>query len=207
MALRRLLLLLTLLPLMTHAAPANSKKTKVSVYYESLSPKSKAFFTEQLYPVWLDLKEYIAVDLYVYGRTTERVDATGYKFECIHGPEECVGNVMMMCAKINIPTVEQYMGFSNCIMDEFKGAAKSMDCATQFAIDHTPIEQCASTFVGQHLLHQTGLKQQTLSPALESAPWILINDVFTEEQMMAAREDLRKVVCAVNKEVPATKCN
>ena len=57
-----------------HSLPQKSKKTKVSVYYESLSPKSKAFFTEQLYPVWLDLKEYIAVDLYVYGRTTVRVE-------------------------------------------------------------------------------------------------------------------------------------
>ena len=46
----------------------------------------------------------------------------GFNFECIHGPAECVGNNMMMCAKMIIPTVEQYMGFSNCIMEKFEGA-------------------------------------------------------------------------------------
>ncbi|KAG0723608.1 Gamma-interferon-inducible lysosomal thiol reductase [Chionoecetes opilio] len=129
------LLCLALLPLVL-GAPAAITKTKVSVYYESLSPKSQDFFTKQLYPVWLDLKDYIAVDLYVHGRTQvsrrhggstgRKATETGvYNFECMHGLGECVGNIMMMCAKHNIPTVEQYMGYSNCIMEKFRGAAES----------------------------------------------------------------------------------
>lgn len=51
----------------------------------------------------------------------ETVESTGYSFSCIHGAEECTGNIMMMCAKYNIPTVEQYMSFSHCIMDRFQG--------------------------------------------------------------------------------------
>ncbi|KAG0723609.1 GILT-like protein C02D5.2 [Chionoecetes opilio] len=124
----------------------------------------------------------------------------------MHGLGECVGNIMMMCAKHNIPTVEQYMGYSNCIMEKFRGAAESNACAAMYNVDYTPVSACVTSLAGQELLVQTGLKQQTLSPALASAPWILIDNVFTEEQMMAARADLRAVVCAANEAVPRNKC-
>ncbi|XP_050710152.1 gamma-interferon-inducible lysosomal thiol reductase-like [Eriocheir sinensis] len=200
----RHLLALALLPLVLGAAAP--KKTKVSVYYEALSPKSKAFFTTQLYPVWLELRDYIALDLYLYGRTQETVAANGYSFSCIHGAEECVGNIMMMCAKHNIPTVDQLMSFSNCIMDKFQGAAATAECAELSQVDYNRINECATTFEGQNLMHTTGVKQQSVSPDLSSAPWILINDVFSEEVMMAAREDLRAVVCAANENIPKNMC-
>ncbi|XP_037773983.1 gamma-interferon-inducible lysosomal thiol reductase-like [Penaeus monodon] len=178
----------------------------VSVYYESLCPDSRRFVVTQLYPVWQDLKEIMLLDVNSYGKSKDSPAGDGYTFECQHGPDECEGNMMLTCAKKH-SSEEQYMSFANCTMEELVGIAAGPRCAEVSGVNYTRVEDCFNSVEGQLLQHEVGVKQAELDPPLYYVPWILINEVFTEEQLNAAQEDLRKVVCDAYEDVKPEKCS
>ncbi|XP_047484318.1 gamma-interferon-inducible lysosomal thiol reductase-like [Penaeus chinensis] len=184
----------------------NANPVTVSVYYESLCPDSLRFVVTQLYPVWLDLKEIMLLDVNSYGKCKDSPAGDGYTFECQHGPDECEGNMMLTCAK-KYSSEEQYMSFANCTMAELVGTAAGARCAEVSGVNYTRVEDCFNSVEGQQLQHEVGAKQAELDPPLYYVPWILINDVFTEEQLDAAQEDLRKVVCDAYGDVKPEKCS
>ncbi|XP_071521691.1 gamma-interferon-inducible lysosomal thiol reductase-like [Panulirus ornatus] len=199
-------LLLTLVAFLPYSAEA-AEPVLVTVYYESLCPDSQRFITTQLYPVWIDLKDIMVLDVNAYGKSSDTSVGEGYTFECQHGPDECEGNMMLTCAKGYIPSEEQFMAFTNCVMTNFVGAAAGKQCAHEAGVDFANIENCYNTVEGQQLQHQVGLKQATLDPQLIYVPWILIDDVFSEEQLSAAQEDLRGVVCEAYQGQKPDLCN
>ncbi|XP_042892799.1 gamma-interferon-inducible lysosomal thiol reductase-like isoform X2 [Penaeus japonicus] len=178
----------------------------VSVYYESLCPDSQRFVVTQLYPVWQDLKDVMTLDVNSYGKSKDSPAGDGYTFECQHGPSECEGNMMLTCAK-RYSSEEQYMSFANCIMADLVGTAAGPKCAEESGVDYTRVEDCFNSVEGQQLQHEVGVKQEKLDPPLDYVPWILINEVFTEAQLDAAQEDLRKVVCDAYEGVKPEKCS
>ncbi|XP_063600328.1 gamma-interferon-inducible lysosomal thiol reductase-like [Penaeus indicus] len=178
----------------------------VSVYYESLCPDSQRFVVTQLYPVWLDLKEIMLLDVNSYGKCKDSPAGDGYSFECQHGPDECEGNMMLTCAK-KYSSEEQYMSFANCTMADLVGIAAGAKCAEVSGVNYTRVEDCFNSVEGQLLQHEVGVKQAELDPPLNYVPWILINDVFTEEQLDAAQNDLRKVVCDAYGDGKPEKCS
>ena len=52
-------------------------------------------------------------------------------------------------------------------------------CASSIGIDslYPMIDECAQGIEGQQLLHDVGVKQNLLSPALYWVPWVIINGV------------------------------
>lgn len=40
----------------------------------------------------------------------------GYDFTCQHGPNECIGNILLACAKKYIEDQETYVNFNICVM-------------------------------------------------------------------------------------------
>ena len=40
----------------------------------------------------------------------------GYLFDCQHGDDECIGNIMLACAKKYIVQQDDYVDFSLCVM-------------------------------------------------------------------------------------------
>lgn len=53
---------------------AAAEPVKVSVYYETLCPDSRNFFIGQLYPVYQDLKDIMALDVNAYGKASVSSD-------------------------------------------------------------------------------------------------------------------------------------
>ncbi|KAK3873595.1 hypothetical protein Pcinc_021400 [Petrolisthes cinctipes] len=199
---------LLLLALFIVPSAWSAEPVKVSVYYETLCPDSSRFFVNQLYPVWLDLKDIMTNDINCYGKANDTSVGDGYTFICQHGPDECEGNMMITCAKSYIPDEDKFMAFSNCIMDRFVGTAAGQECAQEAGVTNfSEIEICYTSVEGQQLLHQVGLLQEPLDPQIYYVPWILINDVFTSEQLDAAEIDLRKVVCDAYQGTPPAACS
>jgi len=167
----------------------------VSVYYEAKCPDSMRFVVHQLYPVWSELMDIIELDVNAYGKASDEPAGDGFTFKCQHGPVECEGNMMLTCAKEDIKDEGQFMTFTNCVMREFDGSAAGAKCAEEAGVSYTEIEDCFNSVRGQQLLHEVGVVQNQLDPTLNYVPWILINDVFTDDQLDAAQKDLKKVVC------------
>ncbi|XP_071521441.1 GILT-like protein 1 [Panulirus ornatus] len=185
-----LLLLLTLT-----AANPDAAKVKVTVYQESLCIDSRTFLLRQLYPLWTNLSDIIDLDFNSYGKSKEYVNGDDYSWTCQHGPEECLANVMLTCAKKYIEDECQLMDFNRCVMKKFTGTAAGPPCAIETGVEFQDIQTCYNSAEGRRLQHEVGVAQGALVPSLTDVPWILINDMFTEEQWDAAKKDLKKVVC------------
>ncbi|XP_064095764.1 gamma-interferon-inducible lysosomal thiol reductase-like [Macrobrachium nipponense] len=192
--------------LLSIGAVNGADPVKLSVFFETLCSDSQRFVVNQMYPVWQDLKDIVTMDVNIYGKIIETVQDEGYTFRCQHGPEECHGNMMLTCAKNYLPE-EQFLAFTNCVMETFLATKAEETCAEALGIDPTQIHNCWNSIEGQELLHSVGEVQRTLNPPLTYVPWILINDVYTDEQLAAAQEDLRTVICNAYTGEKPPQCN
>ncbi|CAL4108468.1 unnamed protein product [Meganyctiphanes norvegica] len=169
---------------------------RVTVFYECLCGDSHRFIDDQFYPTFTKLKDIMEVDTNAFGKANSTADSNGgYTFICQHGEFECQGNIMIGCAKKYIPDLDTFQDFNYCVMNSFYPPEEGKICADQLGVDFTPIDQCATSIEGQTLLHELGEKQAQLAPDLNYVPWIIINDVWTQEQQDAAEFGLLEVVC------------
>ncbi|KAG8198797.1 hypothetical protein JTE90_007101 [Oedothorax gibbosus] len=68
----------TLLP-MDPVLPVSPEKVKLDVYYETNCPDSMRFITRQLYPVYLEMKDAIDIQLVPFGKASETYDTVSKK--------------------------------------------------------------------------------------------------------------------------------
>ncbi|MCL4143308.1 UNVERIFIED_CONTAM: hypothetical protein GTU68_005540 [Idotea baltica] len=171
---------------------------KVTTFYESLCPDSIRFFTRQLEPTYNDLSDIMTVELHAYGKASDvqRPSGEGYIFTCQHGQEECYGNKVLGCGQQYITDHETYLDFAFCVMAADNPPSSGEACAAEVGVTYDPIVQCANSTEGENFLHDVGVIQSQLDPELYYVPWIIINDVFTEENLDAAQDDLKSLVCS-----------
>ena len=60
---------------------------------------------------------------------------------------------------------------------------------------YADIDQCANSEEGQNMLHDFGVKTKALDPPLNWVPWILVNDVYVEEDFQPLQDDFKGVLC------------
>jgi hypothetical protein len=65
--------------------------------------------------------------------------------DCKHGPEECLGNVIELCASSLYPDPKIYLGFTMCLTRDYEDIPqKSLveDCALEHGIDFSKLNEC-----------------------------------------------------------------
>ena len=66
--------------------------------------------------------------------------------ECMHGPEECMGNIIELCAAHLYPDPKLYLGFTMCLTRDYKeipDRALVQDCALEHGLDFKKLDECA----------------------------------------------------------------
>ncbi|XP_047478942.1 gamma-interferon-inducible lysosomal thiol reductase-like [Penaeus chinensis] len=167
---------------------------RVMVYLETLCPDSINFVVNQLVPARDSLTDIMAVNITAYGFASDQPSGDGYVFECQHGPGECKGNMIVVCAKKYLDH-ETYVDFTLCLMSGFYPPIEGEKCAERVEVEWQPIDNCSQSVEGEQLLHEAGLEQGLLDPRPDWMPWIILNDVFTQENQHDAQEDLIDLVC------------
>ncbi|XP_063597950.1 gamma-interferon-inducible lysosomal thiol reductase-like [Penaeus indicus] len=167
---------------------------RVMVYLETLCPDSINFVVNQLVPARDSLTDIMAVNITAYGFASDQPSGDGYVFECQHGPGECKGNMIVACAK-NYLNHEAYVDFTLCLMSGFYPPIEGEKCAERVEVEWQPIDNCSQSVQGERLLHEAGLEQGLLDPRPDWMPWIILDDVFTQENQHDAQEDLLELVC------------
>jgi hypothetical protein len=65
---------------------------------------------------------------------------------CKHGPEECMGNIIELCAADMYPDPKTYLGFTMCLTREYQDIPQRSlveDCALEHGIDFGKLNECA----------------------------------------------------------------
>ncbi|QPG94786.1 hypothetical protein C2857_006955 [Epichloe festucae Fl1] len=73
--------------------------------------------------------------------------------DCKHGPSECMGNIIELCAREVYPDPKINLGFIMCLTRDYShipNRALVEDCALEHAIDIKAINECATKDDGAH---------------------------------------------------------
>lgn len=71
----------------------------------------------------------------------------------MHGPGECLGNIIELCAAELYPDPKVHLGFTMCLTSEYSHIPEQpfvQQCALEHAIDFDRLNECVSRDNGQH---------------------------------------------------------
>jgi hypothetical protein len=64
----------------------------------------------------------------------------------MHGPEECMGNIVELCAANLYPDPKIYLGFTMCLTRDYQDIPQHdlmADCALEHGMDLAKLDECA----------------------------------------------------------------
>ncbi|GAM34841.1 hypothetical protein TCE0_015r02689 [Talaromyces pinophilus] len=126
------------------------KTVPLDVHIMSKCPDAKDCLQKLVLPAMERISDKVDFQLSFIGSTSD--------VECKHGPTECIGNMLMLCAA-NLPfttsqissiprtPVIRSLGFANCLIDDYPQIPSRglvQNCALEHGIDFEALNTCAS---------------------------------------------------------------
>ncbi|PKK19493.1 interferon, gamma-inducible protein 30 [Columba livia] len=156
----------------------------LSLFYESLCPACRAFLVQELFTAWLVLPDdVLSVTLVPYGNAQERNVSGKWRFQCQHGPEECLGNMIETCLMHEAKDFSTYFPVIFCL-ESGSSVTKNLEACLQVyapQLDSGRIAACVQGDVGAALMHRNAQLTEALDPPHQYVPWILVNGKHTNE--------------------------
>ncbi|KAK7753307.1 hypothetical protein SLS62_004826 [Diatrype stigma] len=118
----------------------------LEIHIMSKCPDAQYCLSELVVPSMVRTSDKVNFTLSYIGTPTENDG-----IECKHGPEECMGNIIELCAVNLYPDVKVYLGFTNCLTQDYPEIPDSElveECALEFGIDKEKLNECASRDTG-----------------------------------------------------------
>nr|XP_060640843.1 gamma-interferon-inducible lysosomal thiol reductase [Anolis sagrei ordinatus] len=188
--------------------PSVAPPVSVSLYYESLCPACRAFLVLQLFPTWLMLSHIMNITLVPYGNAQETKGPSRWQFECQHGQDECLGNMMETCLIDYFQDVSYAFPVIFC-MESSRNVTQNLPTCLNLYFPEASlanITSCIDGDLGNKLMHQNAQSTRSLNPPHQYVPWILINGKHTEELQSQAQDSLFRLVCDLYKGEPPIAC-
>lgn len=72
--------------------------------------------------------------------------------ECKHGPSECLGDMIELCAAQLYPLPQMYLGFTMCLTRDYEDIPQRSlieDCSLEHGMDFDKLNQCVSSDDGK----------------------------------------------------------
>ncbi|KAH6634497.1 hypothetical protein B0J18DRAFT_461661 [Chaetomium sp. MPI-SDFR-AT-0129] len=114
-----------------------------STYPNQTSNKDQDCLRDMVLPAMQKAYEKVNFTLSFIGTPTEQDDGV----KCKHGPEECLGNIIELCAQRLYPDPKTFLGFTMCLTRDYKHIPQRSlieDCALEHAIDFEKLNECAT---------------------------------------------------------------
>lgn len=167
------------------------------LYYESLCPDCQQFIVSQLYPTFTKVGAIMNLTLVPYGNANEKKQGSLWKFECQHGEQECIGNLLETCAiHVMSGNMVKVMPFINCMESSRHLPMKAAKtCAGKHGVPLDEVLNCYNSTEGNQLEHEMALRTDALRPPHQYVPWVVLNGVHTEKINKEAMENLLKLIC------------
>uniref|UniRef100_A0A8B9BBB9 Gamma-interferon-inducible lysosomal thiol reductase n=1 Tax=Anser brachyrhynchus TaxID=132585 RepID=A0A8B9BBB9_9AVES len=120
-----------------------------------------------------------------------------WQFQCQHGSEECLGNMIQACLMHEAENFTTYFPVIFC-MESGTSATKNLEACLQVyapQLDAGRIAACVQGDLGTALMHRNAQLTEALDPPHEYVPWIVINGKHTDELEEQAQRSLLRLVC------------
>lgn len=189
------------------------KKVPLGLYFESCCPYCQEYIVNSFGPAWRTkgFSDIADVLLVPWGHETFNKSAsTGqFSYECQHGPNECIGQRVEVCASM-VTSPTEYVDFiveletemyrqkcqnSTACCDPTQMAE---DIANRLDMDWQAIRECTRT---PQLADQAEMMAYTLTmaldPALTGVPWITLQGNSSDSIQDECSADTLKCVCNV----------
>ena len=215
-------LLHLLLPLLLLLAPSmgssiqvvsqDSAPVLVELFYESFCPGCRAFITTMLYPAFDKLKDtgIMEVRLWPYGNAHESQKPDGsWEFKCQHGKDECLGNLLEVCAMAHMNWDSNlYLPVISCMEGADSPVAAAKGCLSALSdIPYKAVKTCAWGAEGNALMHEVANRTDSLSPSHNYVPWVVVQGQHTDDLEREAMNDLVGMVCGLYQGAKPVQCN
>ncbi|NXA42426.1 GILT reductase, partial [Eudromia elegans] len=177
---------------------ARAPPVQLSLYYESLCPACRAFVVRQLLGTWLMLPpDMLDVTLVPYGNAQETNVNGTWHFECQHGPEECLGNMVEACLIHEAGNSSEALAAVACLEAgaSVSGNLDALPWGDPPRVPAARVAACAQGELGRRLLHRNAELTAALAPPHQYVPWILLGGKHTEELQGRAQVALLHLVC------------
>lgn len=171
---------------------------QVGLYYESLCPGCRQFLSLVLFPTWVMLSDIMTVNLVPYGNAVEKQVGQKYTYECQHGEEECLGNMIETCILNMTDMAFPILFCMESSSDVIKSAKECVDVYSP-KLSWDSIMSCVKGDTGNQLMHQNALETEGLKPQHQYVPWVTINGEHTEDLQQEAMSSLFNMVCRLYK--------
>lgn len=109
----------------------------------SKCPDAKDCLRDLVLPTMMRINEKVNFTLSYIGTPTDSNDGVA----CKHGPNECMGNIIELCAAHLYPDPKIYLGFVMCLTRDYKEIPQRElveDCALEHAVDFEELNDCAT---------------------------------------------------------------
>uniref|UniRef100_A0A8B9NLA5 Gamma-interferon-inducible lysosomal thiol reductase n=1 Tax=Accipiter nisus TaxID=211598 RepID=A0A8B9NLA5_9AVES len=171
---------------------------ELSLFYESLCPACRGFLVQELFTTWLLLpEEVLSITLVPYGNAEERNVSGKWHFQCQHGPEECLGNMIETCLMHEAKNFSTYFPVIFCL-ESGSSVTKNLEACLQVyapQLDGGRIAACVQGDAGAALMHRNAQLTEALDPPHQYVPWIVINGKHTDELQAQAEASLLGLIC------------
>jgi len=170
------------------------QKIRIDLYYESLCIYSKRFISENLKPIYEEIKDVIDIHYIPFGKCSSSNDNGNITFECQHHEPECKRNAFQLCALhfIGPENKDRQSELVFCTM----GFTYSYEtCAGRSNLNLTAIEECRDGSLGIQLqLAAEEVTKPVVYGKSGYVPTIVFNGVYDIADYNAAQENLSKLI-------------
>lgn len=119
------------------------EKIPLEIHVMSKCPDARDCLRELIVPTMVEISEKVNLTMSFIGSIDPDSDAVS----CKHGPAECLGNIILLCAAKVYPDPKLWLGFTNCMIADYPNIPKRdlvESCAMEHGLDFQKLNSCIS---------------------------------------------------------------
>ena len=121
----------------------NATKIPLEAHVMSKCPDAKDCLTKLVVPAMEKVQDKVDFKLSFIGTVDNKSDAV----KCKHGPAECLGNMIILCANKLYSEPKVFLGFANCLISDYAHVPEQglvEECAMEHGVDFDKVNDCIS---------------------------------------------------------------
>ncbi|KZF23159.1 hypothetical protein L228DRAFT_105371 [Xylona heveae TC161] len=126
-----------------------SHKVALEAHIMSKCPDAKVCLHDLVVPAMERVSEKVNFTLSYIGTPTYQDGGVA----CMHGPSECLGNIIELCAANEYPDPKIHLGFTMCLTNNYQEIPERElieDCALEHGVDVEQLDDCVARDVGAY---------------------------------------------------------